>query len=65
VETQTSPAIQVSVQSFEAAVTEATSDLSTQISDLSAQVSQQSTIAYVGIAAGVIAIIIALVLRRQ
>ncbi len=65
VETQTSPGTQVSVQSFEAAVTDATSDLSTQISDLSAQVSQQSTIAYAGIAAGVIAIIIALVLRRQ
>jgi ABC-type transport system substrate-binding protein len=65
VETQTSPATQVSVQSFEAAVTDATSDLSTQISDLSAQVSQQSTIAYAGIAAGVIAIIIAFVLRRQ
>jgi len=65
VPTQTSPATQVSVQSFGDAVAAATSDLSTQIDDLSAQISQQSTIAYAGIAAGVIAIIIALVLRRQ
>jgi ABC-type transport system substrate-binding protein len=65
VDTQTSPATQVTVQSFDAAVSDATSDLSTQISDLSAQISQQSTIAYAGIAAGIIGIIIALFYRKQ